>query len=92
MNALVILSMILDAALLSSIDYLQTVLKKEACFYVATGITIAWLVVMSMPRVSSDDRSVSRSLVCAADSTASLSDFHDSYYWHSSYWCLIRNG
>ena len=57
MNALVLLSILLDAALLSSfnVNGVEAVLKSTPCWYVACGITIAWLVVMSMPHAMSQD-------------------------------------
>lgn len=58
MNALVLLSTLLDAALLSSafsVNEVEAVLKSTSCWYIASGITIAWLVVMSMPHAMSQD-------------------------------------
>jgi len=58
MNALVLLSILLDAALLSSafnVNEVEAVLKSTSCWYVASGVTIAWLVVMSMPHAMSQD-------------------------------------
>lgn len=61
MNVLVLLSIFADAALLSSLTYLEPVLQMELCFYIATGITIAWLVVMSMPHAMSSDQNCLKS-------------------------------
>ena len=71
MNVLVLLSIFADAALLSSLTYLEPVLQMELCFYIATGITIAWLVVMSMPHAMSSDQNCLKPLVCRSGSNKS---------------------
>ncbi|CAJ1328955.1 unnamed protein product [Effrenium voratum] len=57
MNALALISLVVDAVLLSSLDVLAPTLRQEGWLYGAVAVTALWLLVISLPHAMSKDES-----------------------------------